>query len=121
MNAKVEWSLDGLSFRFCPILYPCISFRLEQFWVKIFEMAGWPHPSTNHFQMLSSDLPPNMISHADMQAHKCWYVLTDEWVLYKKKLRIPMIQLTDHMKPKIKRRSHQSVDATVLASVGRRE
>ena len=24
----------------------CISFRQGQFWVKIFEMGVWPHPST---------------------------------------------------------------------------
>jgi hypothetical protein len=29
-----------------------------------------------------------------------WYVLTDKWILAKKKLRLATIQLTDHMKPK---------------------
>ena len=33
--------------------------------------------------------------------HK-WYVLTDMWILAKKNLGIPTIQLTDHMKPKKK-------------------
>ena len=29
-------------FHFCP----CLSFRQEQFWINIFEMCEWPHPST---------------------------------------------------------------------------
>lgn len=29
-----------------PFFGTCISFRQEQFWVQIFEMSGWPHPST---------------------------------------------------------------------------
>jgi hypothetical protein len=27
-------------------LCSCISFRQEQFWAKLLEMGGWPHPST---------------------------------------------------------------------------
>ena len=42
----MEQSLDGLSFSICSTLCSCISFRQEQFWVKNFEMGGWPHPST---------------------------------------------------------------------------
>ena len=26
--------------------FPCLSFGQEHFWVKNFEMHGWPHPST---------------------------------------------------------------------------
>ena len=37
--------MDGLSFSFCSTLCPCISFRQEPFWVKIFEIVGWPHLS----------------------------------------------------------------------------
>jgi hypothetical protein len=42
------------------------------------------------------------------QKENKWYVLTDKWILDKKKLRIPMIQLTDHMKPK-KKEDHTKV------------
>ena len=42
--------------------------------------------------------------------HTC-YVLTDKWILGKK-LRIPTIQLTDHMK--LKKKEDQSVDASVI-------
>jgi hypothetical protein len=45
-------------------------------------------------------------------------LLTDKWILAKKKLRIPMIHLTDRMKPKDER-SHQRVDATVVLSRGK--
>jgi hypothetical protein len=38
-------SLDGLSFSLRFTLCPCISFRQEQFWVKMFEMIRWPHLS----------------------------------------------------------------------------
>ena len=44
-----------------------------------------------------------------------WYVLTDKWIL-DKKLGIPMIQLTDHMK--LKKKEDQSVDASVLPRRG---
>ena len=37
-----------------------------------------------------------------------WYILTDKWILAKKKFRIPTIQLTDHMKPK-KKEDHTKV------------
>ena len=36
----------GLSFSLCSTFCPCISFRQGQFWVKIYEMGGCPHPST---------------------------------------------------------------------------
>ena len=50
---KVGQSLDGLSFSFCSILCCCISFRQEKFWVKIFEMGEWLHPSTEgHVHLL---------------------------------------------------------------------
>jgi hypothetical protein len=42
MDPQVGQSLDGLSFSLCSALCPCISFRQEQFWVKILEMGGWP-------------------------------------------------------------------------------
>jgi hypothetical protein len=69
----VGQSLDSLSFILCSTLCPCISFRQEQFWVKILEMVGWPHPSIEGhllirslqvlyplcwvFQLMSSPLP----------------------------------------------------------------
>jgi len=37
-----RWPFLQSLLRFCP----CISFRQEQFWVKIFEMGGWPLPSS---------------------------------------------------------------------------
>jgi hypothetical protein len=36
MDPQVGQSLDGISFSLCSTLYHCISFRQEQFWVKIF-------------------------------------------------------------------------------------
>ena len=27
-------------------LYSCISFGQEEFWINIFEVGGWPYPST---------------------------------------------------------------------------
>ena len=44
------------------------------------------------------------------------YVLTDNWTLAKKKLRILMIQLTDHMK--LKKKKDQCVDASILHRKG---
>jgi len=38
------WSLNGLWISLCSTLFPCISFRQEQFWVKILAMGGWLHP-----------------------------------------------------------------------------
>jgi hypothetical protein len=38
----VGQSLDGLSFSLCSIFCP---FEQEHFWVKFFEICGWPHPS----------------------------------------------------------------------------
>ena len=48
IDPKVGQSLDVLSFSLCSISPPPNPqhFFLEQFWVKNFEMAGWPHPST---------------------------------------------------------------------------
>ena len=40
-----------------------------------------------------------------------WYALADKWILIQK-LRIPKIQLTDHMKLKMK--EDQSVDTLIL-------
>jgi hypothetical protein len=39
-------SLDGLSFNLCSMFCLFLSFGQEHFWVKIFEMPGWPHVST---------------------------------------------------------------------------
>ena len=50
-------SLDVLSFSLYSIPCPCISFRQEQFWVNIFEMGEWPHPSTG-----GCAYPQNMVS-----------------------------------------------------------
>jgi hypothetical protein len=44
-----------------------------------------------------------------------WYVLTDKWILGKES-GISTIQLTDHMK--LKRKEHQSVDASALLTRG---
>jgi hypothetical protein len=46
MDPQVGQSLNGLSFSICSTFCPCTSFRQEQFWVKILEMCGWPHPSS---------------------------------------------------------------------------
>ena len=46
LDPKALQSLDDLSFSLCFTRCPFISFRQEQFWVKNFEMGGWPHPST---------------------------------------------------------------------------
>ena len=40
-----------------------------------------------------------------------WYILIDKWILALK-LRIPMIQFTEHMK--LKKKEEQSVGASVL-------
>ena len=42
----VVQSLDGLSLSLCSTLCPCISFRQENFWVKMFDMGGWSNLST---------------------------------------------------------------------------
>jgi hypothetical protein len=39
-------SLDDLFFSLLSIFCPCLPFGQEHFWAKIFEMGGWPHPST---------------------------------------------------------------------------
>jgi hypothetical protein len=49
-----------------------------------------------------------------------WYVLTNKWILVKKKLGILMIQLTDHMKPK-KKEDHTQVWMLQYYSVVGRE
>ena len=46
LDLQVCQSLDRLTFSICSTLFPCISFRQEQFWVNIFEMSLWPYPST---------------------------------------------------------------------------
>ena len=47
MDLKVGQSSDRLSFSLCSILiFPCSSFGQEHFWVKNFEMAMWPLPTT---------------------------------------------------------------------------
>jgi hypothetical protein len=45
LDPQVGQSLDGLSFSLCSTLCLCISFRQEQFRVKIFEKDGWSYPS----------------------------------------------------------------------------
>jgi hypothetical protein len=45
-ESEVWQSLDGLFFSLCSTLCLCISFRLEQFWVKILKMGGWFYFST---------------------------------------------------------------------------
>ena len=42
--------------------YPCFSFRQEQFWVKIFEMGGWPHPSTGDCTYLQEIVSTGSVS-----------------------------------------------------------
>ena len=44
MDPQVGQSLDSLSFILCSTLCPCISFRQEQFWVKILRRVGGPIP-----------------------------------------------------------------------------
>jgi hypothetical protein len=46
MDPQMGQFLEGFSFSFCFTLCPCISFRQEQFWVKILEIGEWTHPST---------------------------------------------------------------------------
>ena len=41
-GAISRWAFPSV----CSTLCPYISFRQEQFWVKIFEMGEWLHPST---------------------------------------------------------------------------
>jgi hypothetical protein len=56
----------------------------------------------------------NILSEVRVTKEHTWYVLTDKWILGKK-LRKPMIQLTDHMK--VKKKEGPSVDASVLLEV----
>ena len=56
-DLKVVQSLDGLSFSFCSI-----SFRQEQFWVKIFETGEWCHPSTGGHAFLQEVIATGSIS-----------------------------------------------------------
>ena len=62
MDTQVRKSLDGLSFRFCSTLCPCISFRQESLWIKNLEMIRWPHPSKevlpNLWIWTLQELPP---------------------------------------------------------------
>jgi hypothetical protein len=44
-----------------------------------------------------------------------WYALTDKWI-FGKKLRIPTLQLTYHMK--LKKKEDQGVDASVILRRG---
>ena len=46
LGPQVGQSPVGPSFSLCSIFCPCSSFGQEHFWVKNFEMGGWPHPST---------------------------------------------------------------------------
>ena len=56
-------SLDGLSFSLCSTC-SCISFRQELFWVKVFGMGVWPHPSAKghayHSKNLFCSFPPSL-------------------------------------------------------------
>ena len=45
MDSQVGQYLDGPSFSFCSSFCPCSSFGQEHFWVKNFEMGGWPQSS----------------------------------------------------------------------------
>ena len=54
-------SLVGLSFILCSIFCSCLSFGEEHFWVKIFEVCGWPHPSTKG-PCLSTKVVPMVVS-----------------------------------------------------------
>ena len=44
IDPQVEQSLDGHYFSLISILFPNISSRQEQFWVKNIEMSVWLHP-----------------------------------------------------------------------------
>ena len=45
-------SLDGLSFSFCSIFCPCLSFGQEPFWIRNFEERVQPHPSNGGYAYL---------------------------------------------------------------------
>jgi hypothetical protein len=63
MNPQVGQSLDGLSFfSLCSTLCPCISFRQEQFWVNIFEIGGWSHPSTGGHVYILEEISSGCLS-----------------------------------------------------------
>ena len=55
-------SFNGLSFSLCSIFCSCLSFGQEHFWVKIFEMGGWPHPSTGGLAYLLRVASPGSFS-----------------------------------------------------------
>jgi hypothetical protein len=57
----------------------------------------------------------NTLSEVTQSQKHTWYVLTDKWK-FGKKLRIPTIQLTDHMK--LKKKEDQSMDTSVLLRRG---
>ena len=46
MDPQVGQCPDGPSFNLCSIFCHCLSFGQEHFWVKNFEIGGWPPPST---------------------------------------------------------------------------
>ena len=56
------------------------------------------------------ELENNTLSEVTTEEHT-WYTFTDKWILAQK-LRIPMIQFTDHMK--IKKKEGHSVASSVL-------
>ena len=61
MDPKFGWSLDGLFFsllHFCP----CISFKQEQFQVKILNMGGWSHASFGSSVYLLEEVSSGSIS-----------------------------------------------------------
>jgi hypothetical protein len=52
MDHQVGQSPDGLFFSLCSIPPPHSSFGWKHFWVKNFEMVGWPHPLTGDYAYL---------------------------------------------------------------------
>jgi hypothetical protein len=59
----------------------------------------------------------NIILSEVTQTQNTWFALTDKWILAQK-LRIPKIQLTNHMK--LKKKEDQSVDTSVLLRRGKK-
>ena len=62
MDPNLGRSLDGFPSVSAPFFCPCVSFRQEQFWVKIFEIGGWPHSSTGGHVYLLEVVSSNSIS-----------------------------------------------------------
>ena len=55
----MEQSLDSFSFSLCSALCHCISFRQEQFWVKILRCVGGPITQLSVMPMVSmGSIPP---------------------------------------------------------------